>query len=469
MAERETIFNYWDQFSANPTVETMMLNPNANLVDEMDKKDIMEGLPRNLGTMSVLEIGAGIGRFTEPLARRAKEVHATDFIESFVDKNRELHSEKYPNTSFAVSDAVHMIQSPSSRDLVFTNWLLMYLTDAEVIAFLDNCLQWLRPGGYLHMRESCTESSTRSKSTDITVNPTRYRHVSQYIQLLEKSAWRDPQDGRLWTFKVLWARSVATYIMAKSNWRQCQLLIRKVPADPSLCQEVPTAEESKERLQQVAQQQKEIDADVWAKQKAKTTPTPQEIRLHNELEAIYSPSVRPNVLCVDTDAVNCFRLAEQTDSNVMGLVTDPYIFSALLDVAVKMGDKRVAFTYATYDEESWLLPVLFNVVCGCETLPRCEAGPPQIMACIRKSMAANGRFLFVSKVDTTVLEQLMASLGDVLTVFGSNVQIKDTAPLTPDYSSSSSDDEERSLESRKLKLEQLKIAPVSPSSAATEG
>lgn len=34
------------------------------------------------------------------------------------------------------------------------------MNDIESIKFLFNVLNWLRPNGYLHLRESCSESST---------------------------------------------------------------------------------------------------------------------------------------------------------------------------------------------------------------------------------------------------------------------------------------------------------------------
>lgn len=46
-----------------------------------------------------------------------------------------------------------------SIDFVFTNWLLMYLNDGECVSFLRNAFQWLRPNGYLHVRESCSQPS----------------------------------------------------------------------------------------------------------------------------------------------------------------------------------------------------------------------------------------------------------------------------------------------------------------------
>lgn len=46
-----------------------------------------------------------------------------------------------------------------SYDLVFSNWLLMYLEEHEVQELFCKVLQWLRPGGYFFFRESCFHPS----------------------------------------------------------------------------------------------------------------------------------------------------------------------------------------------------------------------------------------------------------------------------------------------------------------------
>jgi len=46
-----------------------------------------------------------------------------------------------------------------SYDLVFSNWLLMYLEDAELRNLFAKLLCWLRPNGYFFFRESCYHSS----------------------------------------------------------------------------------------------------------------------------------------------------------------------------------------------------------------------------------------------------------------------------------------------------------------------
>jgi len=47
----------------------------------------------------------------------------------------------------------------SSYDVVFSNWLLMYLSDEELKKLVVKMLSWLAPGGYLFVRESCYRPS----------------------------------------------------------------------------------------------------------------------------------------------------------------------------------------------------------------------------------------------------------------------------------------------------------------------
>jgi len=42
-----------------------------------------------------------------------------------------------------------------SYDLIFSNGLLMYMTDNEVHSLFTKALSWLRPGGFMFFRETC--------------------------------------------------------------------------------------------------------------------------------------------------------------------------------------------------------------------------------------------------------------------------------------------------------------------------
>jgi len=90
----------------------------------------------------VLEIGAGIGRFTSSLAAEAAEVIACDFMEHLLVKNKEVNGHN-KNTSFVHEDATKLELQPDSLDVVFMNWLLMYLNDAEAEKLIKKTLAWV--------------------------------------------------------------------------------------------------------------------------------------------------------------------------------------------------------------------------------------------------------------------------------------------------------------------------------------
>ena len=91
----------------------------------------------------VVELGAGIGRFTGELAVTAESVLAVDFMEHLIAENREVN-QRFQNVRWASEDATQMVLPPDSADVVFSNWLLMYLNDAEVAKLAADCILWVR-------------------------------------------------------------------------------------------------------------------------------------------------------------------------------------------------------------------------------------------------------------------------------------------------------------------------------------
>ncbi|RCN51817.1 methyltransferase domain protein [Ancylostoma caninum] len=203
---RDSFKTFWDKYSNKPDTNSMMLNQTANDLEASDRADILSSLPL-LTNKDVVDIGAGIGRFTTVLAETARWVHSTDFIESFIAKNQERNAH-LGNISYQIGDAVNLQMEEKSVDLVFTNWLMMYLSDREVIEFLFNAMRWLRADGYMHLRESCSEPSTgRSKSSTMhsntDSNPTHYRFSSLYIKVPIQA--RELADGSvLFSFFALY-------------------------------------------------------------------------------------------------------------------------------------------------------------------------------------------------------------------------------------------------------------------------
>ncbi|RWW32601.1 hypothetical protein GW17_00002717, partial [Ensete ventricosum] len=83
--EREVQKSYWMEHSRDLTVEAMMLDSRASELDKEERPEVLSLLPPYKGK-SVLELGAGIGRFTSELAKEAGHVLALDFIASVIKK-----------------------------------------------------------------------------------------------------------------------------------------------------------------------------------------------------------------------------------------------------------------------------------------------------------------------------------------------------------------------------------------------
>ena len=82
-------------------------------------------------------------RLSGELAKRAKHVTTTDFIESFVEENKKINGPKFNNMTFRTVDAMKLDYPQNTFDMVFSVWLFMYLSDEEVESFLHNVLKYV--------------------------------------------------------------------------------------------------------------------------------------------------------------------------------------------------------------------------------------------------------------------------------------------------------------------------------------
>ncbi|XP_048477100.1 phosphoethanolamine methyltransferase [Rhincodon typus] len=109
---RKTMSDFWAEHSRKATIEEMMLDSGAEVITQIEKPEILAMLPNYKG-QRVLELGAGIGRFTGHLAKTAGHVTAVDFMEKFVTKNREVNGHRV-NISFLQAD-ITQLELPSNR------------------------------------------------------------------------------------------------------------------------------------------------------------------------------------------------------------------------------------------------------------------------------------------------------------------------------------------------------------------
>ncbi|PON62187.1 Phosphoethanolamine N-methyltransferase [Parasponia andersonii] len=214
--EREIQKNYWIEHSADLTVEAMMLDSKASDLDKEERPEVLSLLPPYEGK-SVLELGAGIGRFTGELAQKAGQLLALDFIESAINKNESINGH-YKNVKFMCADVTSpdLNISGESVDLIFSNWLLMYLSDEEVENLAERMVKWLKVGGFIFFRESCFHQSGDSKRK---YNPTHYRVPRFYTKVFKECQTRDG-SGNSFELSLVGCKCIGAYVRNKKNQNQ---------------------------------------------------------------------------------------------------------------------------------------------------------------------------------------------------------------------------------------------------------
>ncbi|XP_059642006.1 phosphomethylethanolamine N-methyltransferase-like [Cornus florida] len=225
--EREVQKNYWIEHSADLTVEAMMLDSKASDLDKEERPEVLSLLPPFEGK-SVLELGAGIGRFTGELAKKAGHVLALDFIESVIKKNESINGH-YKNVNFMCADVTSpdLEFSAESMDLIFSNWLLMYLSDREVENLVERMVKWLKVGGFIFFRESCFHQSGDCKRKN---NPTHYREPRFYTKVFKECQMHDG-FGNSFELSLVSCKCIGAYVRNKKNQNQICWMWQKVRSE----------------------------------------------------------------------------------------------------------------------------------------------------------------------------------------------------------------------------------------------
>ncbi len=172
---------YWSKQQAS--IQGMMLNPDAEELHHYETKQIISCLP-NLSGKTVLELGSGIGRYTNYFASQAKEIITVDFNQKFIDKNKENNVD-FSNIIYQCENAVNLSFEPGKFDFVFINWLFMYLDDNDVRKIITRIFQWLKPQGQLFLRESCITDSKGNPPLKPTSSDAQHSHFYSH--------YRDPE------------------------------------------------------------------------------------------------------------------------------------------------------------------------------------------------------------------------------------------------------------------------------------
>jgi ubiquinone/menaquinone biosynthesis C-methylase UbiE len=98
----------------------------------------------------VVDLGAGSGFITLPLARDVSSVEAVDVSEQMLDR---LHAaaaeEDLANVRTRVADLTQLVMPDDSVDIIVSSYVLHHVTDNDKAAIVARARHWLRPGGRL--------------------------------------------------------------------------------------------------------------------------------------------------------------------------------------------------------------------------------------------------------------------------------------------------------------------------------
>lgn len=154
---------YWE--SVAPTVDGML--GGLSMVDRTDIHSSSEFLKQLLkmkpavGNERALDCGAGIGRVTKNLL--VKFFRTVDLVEqdkAFVAKAHEyltVNGAQHPNVGEIFNEGLQIFTPKLAHyDVIWSQWVLGHLTDADLQAFFERCALALKPNGCLVIKENFT-------------------------------------------------------------------------------------------------------------------------------------------------------------------------------------------------------------------------------------------------------------------------------------------------------------------------
>lgn len=220
-----TAKSYWtkisktkqQQFNDKETIELLNLLPNFK-----DK--------------NVLELGSGSGRFTGHFAKSAKNVITVDFIEEYVNQNKNTNGH-YSNVDFLCENVVDLEFENGKFDVIFSNLLMMYLPTNEMTKFFTKILKWLKPGGHFMFSECCGSNNDGSGII--------YRKSSEYTNTV--SGFCHSYDNKESGLDIVFMRTLDN--RSNSNKNQIIWLTKKVERDLVAKQGLKTFQEFLDKKQ----------------------------------------------------------------------------------------------------------------------------------------------------------------------------------------------------------------------------
>uniref|UniRef100_A0A7R9YEQ0 Alpha N-terminal protein methyltransferase 1 n=1 Tax=Pinguiococcus pyrenoidosus TaxID=172671 RepID=A0A7R9YEQ0_9STRA len=170
---------YWDnEENCPPTIDGVLGGfGHVSGVDLVASRQFLSQLRLQnpqLGSQKAVECGAGIGRVVKGLL--LEHFEHVELVEPSPRLLKAAEAYVAPFTQRCSFTCMGMQEySPPERslDLVWVQWAIGHLTDADFFSFLRRCERALRPGGVVCLKENCSASGHLVDSEDSSITRTK--------------------------------------------------------------------------------------------------------------------------------------------------------------------------------------------------------------------------------------------------------------------------------------------------------
>lgn len=210
----DTLANYWEQRALRFAREDDGLAAVCsygmprfyNRAIEICQRRALLPWLQSVQNKDVLEIGCGVGRWTQELAANGNRVTAIDLSPTMIDETHERLTGSGLKADLQVAD-VATFESEHRFDAVVSVTVIQHVTDEqEFRRVFENFAKQLRPDGRVILLEAAPSSDNRRCDSPIF----RARPQSAYVDALQASGFRideisgvDPMPFKTWLLPYL--------------------------------------------------------------------------------------------------------------------------------------------------------------------------------------------------------------------------------------------------------------------------
>jgi len=257
-----------------------------------------------------------------------------DFVESLLTQNKKENN-CASNVTYKCHDVMSLDLPLNSVDVVFCNWLLMYLDDEECRALLTKALSWLKDDGIFFFRESCFHQS--GDQTDRDFNPTLYRVPQDYMNIIESVHMEKGTSMK--AFELILSKSIQAYVKNRQNNNQICWLLHKVNREGCAIDDFKTYKQFLDAKQYsrngILRYEKIFGRHFVSTGGLETT------KLFVDML-----DLKPGQIVLDMGSGiggSAFYMAENYDVRVLGVDLSSNMINIGLERAHELGEKRVQF------------------------------------------------------------------------------------------------------------------------------